>query len=74
MPTLVGVKPLYALFALLLLSATVPDTKVLICISTGATKYHASYCRGLKQCTHEVKEVSVNEARNRGYSACGWCY
>lgn len=74
MPTLVGMKPLYALFALLLLSATAPDTKVLICISTGASKYHSHYCQGLKKCTHQVKEVSISDARNRGYSACGYCY
>lgn len=60
--------------AMLLLSASAPESKVLICISTGATKYHADYCRGLKQCTHEVKTVTISEARNRGYSACGYCY
>lgn len=60
---------------LLIITLTASQTdKVLVCVSTGATKYHSHYCQGLKKCTHRVEEVSKSEAIKRGYTACGYCY
>lgn len=67
-------KGLYLFLLLVVTAGFAPAEKVLICISTGASKYHSHYCQGLKKCTHKVEEVSITEARNRGYTACGYCY
>ncbi|WP_268848924.1 hypothetical protein [Flavobacterium aestivum] len=47
---------------------------VYICISKTASKYHlTTNCRGLNQCTHEVRKVSLKEANELGYKElCGW--
>ena len=50
-----------------------PATKVYVCKSTGAKKYHFNEsCRGLKQCTHEVVTMTVKEAERKGLGLCGW--
>jgi hypothetical protein len=47
-----------------------------ICDSTNAVAYHKTKdCDGLKECTHEIKIVSISEAKtiyNR--RACKICY
>lgn len=56
-----------------LLSFKYESSKVFICVSKGATKYHyKENCRGLNSCKHEIKEVSITEAQNRGLTLCGW--
>lgn len=50
------------------------EDNVLICISASAYAYHTHYCSGLKRCTHEVAEVTVDEAKSKGYKACNICY
>ncbi len=65
-------------FILLLLLTTLvsfkPNDTVLICVSTGATKYHAYKCQGLKKCSHTIESVTLAEAVKRGYGPCGYCY
>lgn len=48
--------------------------EVLICVSSGATKYHSHECQGLKRCKNTIEKVSIKEAIQRGYEACGYCY
>lgn len=46
---------------------------VYICVSPYAKKYHYNkLCRGLKNCTHTIKEVSLQEAKDLNYSICGF--
>jgi hypothetical protein len=49
---------------------------VYICNSGTAIVYHKDLrCRGIKSCTHEIKEVSLKEAVNKyGRRACKICY
>lgn len=49
------------------------DTNVYICGPTGAKKYHyTNSCRGLNNCRHELKKVSVKQAQDYGLTLCGW--
>ena len=46
---------------------------VYICNSSGAKKYHyKKNCRGLSNCKKEVKEISLEAAKDRGRTLCGW--
>lgn len=51
-----------------------PNTKVFICVSEGAYAYHyKKNCRGLGNCKHEIKEVTLEEAFKKGKKKlCGW--
>lgn len=47
------------------------QTTVYICLSKDAKKYHFSQsCRGIQKCTHTVKQTTVQDAKNKGYTAC----
>lgn len=50
------------------------QSKVYICNSTSATKYHlVSNCRGLNACESKVVQVTKEEAFNQGKKTlCGW--
>lgn len=55
-------------------SSSDTDKEVYICISKSAEVYHFNKdCRGLNRCTHEVKKVSLSEAKEK-YSRrlCGY--
>ena len=60
-------------FSFSLISCSDIDT-VIICVSRTSHKYHARSCKGVKSCTHELKQVSVAEAKQMGKSPCGFCY
>jgi hypothetical protein len=66
---------IYLLFILTAFSFKESE-KVLICKSPTAYAYHNGYCQGLKKCTHEIIEVSREEAFNKygKNKACGYCY
>ena len=53
---------------------TVDETAlVFVCKSAGAKKYHSDgNCHGLKRCKHEIVEMSVKDAENRGLALCGY--
>ncbi|AMP99153.1 hypothetical protein AY601_2258 [Pedobacter cryoconitis] len=55
-------------------SCTEAPQLVYICISKGSEKYHSHVCHGFKRCTHERKQVTLNEAVKRGYKPCKICY
>lgn len=47
--------------------------KVFVCKSAGAKKYHLNgNCHGLKRCKHEIVEMSIKDAENRGLGVCGY--
>ena len=49
------------------------ESPVYICDSEYATKYHYKKdCEGLQKCTHEIKELTVTEAKAKKYSLCGY--
>jgi hypothetical protein len=50
------------------------ESEVYICVSTTAKRYHYSEnCRGLKQCSHTIKKISLSEARNKyKRTLCGY--
>ncbi len=51
------------------------ESTVYICVSKTAKRYHCDRdCRGLNNCTHEVKIVTVKEAEKRGLTPCKQCY
>ncbi|RSK46100.1 hypothetical protein [Hymenobacter perfusus] len=44
-------------------SATVAESAVYVCMSKGSVAYHISdRCSGLNRCTHTVKAMSVSDA------------
>lgn len=50
-----------------------PETSVYLCNSSGGKKYHYSKsCRGLSNCQHEIIKVTLEEAKKRGKTLCGW--
>lgn len=53
---------------------TADNTKVLICMSPSSKKYHSGYCRGMNNCIHAEKWVSVSKAKEMGRGPCGFCY
>ena len=47
------------------------DQKVYYCDSPTAKRYHMSKtCKGLENCTHEIREVSVSEAEQLKLTSC----
>jgi hypothetical protein len=65
----------FSLFLLSFPSQKEPATKVYVCISASSERYHAfKDCRGLQRCNHEIKEVSIEEAKKMGKTPCHICY
>ena len=50
------------------------NSKVLICVSNSAERYHKSRCNGLNQCNHTISEVTKDEAVKMGRTPCKICY
>jgi len=52
------------------------ETKVYICYSPSAYVYHSTLkCSGIRNCRHEIYEVTLDEAINKyGSRACKLCY
>ncbi|MCI9844563.1 hypothetical protein [Flavobacterium pectinovorum] len=50
------------------------DKEVYICVSKTAAKYHLTGdCKGLSECTHTIKKVSLKKANELGYkNLCGY--
>lgn len=50
------------------------DKEVYICVSKTATKYHLiGNCKGLAECTHTIKKVTLEKANELGYkNLCGY--
>ncbi len=47
--------------------------EVYICNSKSASKYHKKeFCRGLSACKKETKKITLKEAKERGFTLCGW--
>ena len=51
------------------------QAKVFVVMSDNAYAYHKTKsCKAVKQATHEVKEVTLEEAIKMGRKPCGICY
>ena len=50
------------------------ETYVLICQSKDAKKYHKYECWGLKNCTHPIIKVTLQEAQKMDRTPCLICY
>ena len=48
--------------------------EVLVCQSKTAESYHRENCSALKQCSHEVAVIKIDEAKTAGRKPCGRCY
>lgn len=48
--------------------------EVLICKSSTAESYHRQNCAALKQCSHQVGKINIEEAKIAGRKPCGRCY
>lgn len=58
---------------LLYISLFTSQSKVYICNSPNAKKYHYNEnCRGLNSCKHEIQKVTIKEAQSLGLTLCGW--
>jgi hypothetical protein len=66
-------KILFMLLFLLSDNKCADPSFVYICNSTGAKKYHLKEdCRGLRNCQHRVVKMTLEEAKKRGKTLCGW--
>jgi hypothetical protein len=65
-----------ALILLILFTANLickDNTSVYICDSTGAKKYHiSSRCRGLNNCQSKILKTTLQVAKNKKRTLCGW--
>ena len=51
------------------------ETYVYICTGPMSKRYHKSpRCRGLDNCSKEIKKVTIGYAKNLGRTPCKWCY
>lgn len=49
------------------------STSVYICDSSGAKRYHmSSRCRGLNNCQSKILKTTLQGAKNKGRTLCGW--
>ena len=54
-------------------SFTSSESDVYICVSKGAKRYHfTKTCKGLSNCKHTIKKVTLDEAKEMGLTLCGW--
>ncbi|MBZ4188862.1 hypothetical protein [Niabella beijingensis] len=62
------------LFSLLLFNGNcTTTTTVYICNSKTATKYHhTETCRGLKNCNYRIIQITLDSAKKRNRTLCGW--
>lgn len=52
----------------------IQETKVTVCNSDGATKYHyTSSCRGLSKCKHQIVTMTKSQAKAKGLGCCSFC-
>ena len=51
------------------------ETYVYICTGPNAKRYHSSStCRGLDNCSKEIKKVTISIAKDKGRTPCKICY
>ena len=64
-------KTLFLFFALSAHVQKAPKTMVYICDSPSATKYHLKNdCHGLRNCTHRIIKITLEEAKKRKFELC----
>jgi 5-bromo-4-chloroindolyl phosphate hydrolysis protein len=66
-------KTLLLLILLFTENACTDSQTVYLCDSAGGKKYHYNeHCRGLSNCQHRIIKVTLEEAKKRGKTLCGW--
>ena len=67
-------KTLLLFFLLFTDNACTTDPKVVyLCDSKGGKRYHFNeHCRGLSNCSHKIIKVTLEEAKKRGKTLCGY--
>lgn len=51
------------------------SAKVYICTGPQSKRYHKTPdCQGLRSCSKEIKEVTLEYAKKLGRTPCGYCY
>lgn len=64
---------LLSIIAGFLFTAGSSSTRVYICNGPKSKKYHLTEnCRGLKNCSTEIEKVSVEDAKKKGRTLCGY--
>lgn len=55
--------------------AAASEATVYICVSENSKRYHCNRnCRGLNNCEHTIREVTVSKAKSLGRTPCKVCY
>jgi hypothetical protein len=63
---------LFVLFSIIH-SSNIEQPTVYICLGPNSVRYHlTNNCRGLQNCSTELKTVTIEEARKLGRSLCGF--
>lgn len=66
-------KNILLLFIFVFTSFTSLESDVYICVSKGAKSYHfTKTCKGLSNCKHTIKKITLSEAKDLGLTLCGW--
>ena len=51
------------------------EATVYICVSGSSKRYHCDRdCRGLNNCEHTIRKVTVSKAKSMGRTPCKVCY
>lgn len=59
----------------LFLFASPTETKVYICTGSMSECYHKTKeCKGIKNCSRVIKEITLKEAKDLGRRPCGYFY
>lgn len=60
-------------FSLSILFSSSNTGEVYICLGKYAKKYHlVNTCRGLNNCKAEINNVTLENAKRKGRTLCGW--
>lgn len=51
-----------------------PLGKIIEFVSCPHSKGYNKNCRGLGNCKGEIKQISLEEAKKKGRTPCGYCY
>ena len=69
------VSMLLAVFLVLSLMALLRGDSVYVCTGPQSEVYHKTDdCIGLRNCSREIKAISLDEAKEMGRRECGMCY
>ena len=63
----------HCLLLFILLGNYTTKTNVYLCDSSTAKRYHLNKnCKGLKSCQHRIVTLTLEQAKKKGRTLCGW--